>query len=261
MNPLRLSFVQADIVWEDRAKNLAAYEVLLAPLAGESDLVLLPEMFTTGFSMQCRELAEPVEGSTVATLRRWAARYQLALAGSFMAEQDGCYYNRGFFITPQGEATYYDKRHLFRMGEEATHFEAGTEQVVVSYMGWNVCLQICYDLRFPLWSRNNDNRYDLLLYCANWPHSRILAWDTLLAARAIENASYVCGVNRIGTDGTSLRYTGHSAVYSFKGTPLFTAPEGETFVATCVLDKEKLHRFRDKFPVWKDADSFTINNL
>jgi predicted amidohydrolase len=259
MNDLRLSYFQYDIAWEDKPCNLSYVGQAMARLCGTSDLLVLPEMFSTGFSMHCDELAEPAEGETITALCRWAGQYGVAVAGSFIAVEKGAYYNRAFFLTPQGDRYFYDKRHLFRMGVEPEHFSPGNRQLLFSYKGWNLSLLICYDLRFPVWSRNVANKYDLLLYCANWPVARTDAWVSLLKARAIENCAYVAGVNRIGTDGNGVGHAGHSALFDYKGASLNAFSDAEQLI-TVSLSYERLQQFREKFPVWKDADSFTIKN-
>ena len=208
--------------------------------------------------MKSREFAEPVSGITVRILKELAADFQLALCGSFICSERSNYYNRAFFITPEGEEFYYDKRHLFRMGNEAEYFSAGNNKLIISYRGWNICLLVCYDLRFPVWSRNVNNEYDLLIYMASWPQARRLAWDTLLCARALENMCYVCGVNRIGVDGNKLIYNGGSVVFSAKGEVLASVPDGEEGIETISLSLISLQQLRDKFPVWKDADAFRL---
>jgi predicted amidohydrolase len=255
---LRVSIIQTDITWEDKTANQLRLANTLEKLSGTTDLVLLPEMFSTGFSMESHALAEPVSGRTITLLKWLAARHQLAIAGGFVATENGAYYNRGFFLTPQGEAFFYDKRHLFRPSRERDCFSSGDRKVIVPYCGWNICLMICYDLRFPVWSRNVNNEYDLLVYVANWPASRRQMWDALLPARAIENVSYVCGVNRIGTDGNKLHYDGGSAAYSPKGERLTAIPDERACVETITLDLDDLRAFRNKFSVWKDADAFTL---
>lgn len=259
MNSIRISIVQIDIVWEDKQENLRMLHEKLKALSGTTEIVVLPEMFSTGFSMNVEALAETTSGETITFLKKWSNDYQLALTGSFIATENQQYFNRGFFLTPQGEEFYYDKRHLFRMGNERAHFSSGKEQLIVPYLGWNICLQICYDLRFPVWSRNINNEYDLLIYVANWPDARRMVWDTLLKARALENQCYVCGVNRVGTDGYHLCYNGGSVVYSAKGELLASTTDGKCEISTSVLSLSDLNKFRDKFPVWKDADIFTIN--
>lgn len=258
MQVLRITMVQTDIVWEDKKENLRMLREKLQVLHGSTEIVVLPEMFSTGFSMNSRELAEPVSGETVRTLKNWADEFQIAICGSFICEEQEQYYNRAFFITPEGEEYYYDKRHLFRMGNERKHFSSGNNKRIIRYRGWNICLLVCYDLRFPVWSRNVNNEYDLLIYVASWPQVRRLAWDTLLRARALENMCYVCGVNRTGTDGNKLIYNGGSIVYSSKGEILGSVPDGVDGRLTVALSLDSLQQFREKFPVWRDADTFRL---
>lgn len=254
---LKISLLQTDIKWEDKEYNLATLERYISELTGKTDLIVLPEMFSTGFSMNSRELAESNQGNTVLNLRAWAKQYNVALAGSFIAKDSDKHYNRGFFITPT-EATFYDKKHLFRMGDESKHFSAGNKQCIVQYKGFNICLLICYDLRFPIWARNVDNQYDLLIYVANWPESRSRVWNVLLEARALENQTYVCGVNRAGKDGIGLTYKGESALIDFKGNKQVYLNTASEATETVEISKEELILFRNKFPVWKDADRFTL---
>lgn len=258
MHPLKISIVQTDIAWENKQENLRMLREKLHALRGTTEIVVLPEMFSTGFTMKSWELAEPVSGITVRILKELAADFQLALCGSFICSERSNYYNRAFFITPEGEEYYYDKRHLFRMGNEAEHFSDGNNKLIISYRGWNICLLVCYDLRFPVWSRNVNNEYDLLIYVASWPQTRRLAWDTLLCARALENMCYVCGVNRVGVDGNKLIYNGGSVVFSAKGELLASVPDGEEGIETVSLSLISLQQLRDKFPVWKDADTFRL---
>jgi predicted amidohydrolase len=249
--------MQSDVAWEDRNENLTRYEALLRRVSGETDVAVLPELFTTG-SAHNPELADTMTGETLIALKRWAASCKTAITGSFMAIENGKYYNRIFFVTPEGNEYYTDKRHLFRMGGEDQYLEAGNKRLIVSYRGWNICLMTCYDLRFPVWSRNTGNAYDVLIYAANWAKSRKTVWDALLPARALENMAYVCGVNRIGTDGQGVAYHGGSCVYSPRGDKLLDAGEEVETIQTCRLEKIALELLRIKFPVWKDADSFAI---
>lgn len=258
MDSIRISIIQTDIAWENKQENLRLLHEKLQNLCGTTEIVVLPEMFSTGFSMNSKSLAEPDSGETITSLRQWASQFQLAITGSYIAIENERYYNRGFFLTPEGEEYYYDKRHLFRMGQEAEHFSSGNKHLVIPYHGWNICLLVCYDLRFPVWSRNVNNQYDLLIYVANWPATRRLAWDTLLRARALENQTYVCGVNRIGTDGHHLNYNGGSIVYSAIGEEVASVSDGEEGTVTATLHLSALHNFREKFPAWKDADEFHI---
>lgn len=257
MSSLRVSLIQTDIVWEDRTENLKKVEANIANLAGATDLIVLPEMFTTGFTMNSHNLAEDVSGHTVSCLKRWAAEYDVALCGSFIAKEAESYYNRGFFISSDKEF-FYDKRHLFRMGREPLAFSAGTEKIIIEHKGFNICLLICYDLRFPVWARNIDNAYDLLIYVASWPEARSMVWDTLLKARALENQAYVCGVNRVGVDGLKLTYKGGSVMLNAKGQALSELKDFEEGVDTVTISKEELDDFRQKFPLWMDADKFQI---
>ena len=193
---MRISILQTDIVWENKQENLRRLREKLETLRGTTEIVVLPETFSTGFSMDTASLAEPTTGETIATLRQWSEEYRLALAGSYIACETASeggkpsYYNRAFFLTPEGNAYYYDKRHLFRMGHETEHFTPGNRRPIIRYRGWNILLLVCYDLRFPVWSRNTSNEYDLLIYVANWPIPRRKVWDILLQARALENISY-----------------------------------------------------------------------
>lgn len=263
---VRITALQTDIIWEEKQANLRLLHERLKNLCGKTEIVVLPETFSTGFSMNARQLAEGAEEETVTTLLRWAKEYQLALAGSYIAcenrtswaKETPIYTNRAFFLTPQGEVHYYDKRHLFRMGGERTNFTPGTNRPVITYRGWKILLQICYDLRFPVWSRNVNNEYDLLIYVANWPASRRRVWDVLLQARALENQCYLCGVNRIGNDGNGLAHNGGSVIYSPKGELLGSVPDNTDGDCTVTLEKEQLIRFRERFPVWMDADTFTV---
>lgn len=267
MDPLRISLLQTNIVWENKTENLRRLHRQLQELHGRTDLAVLPEMFSTGFCMSPGPLAETTDGRTITTLLQWAQRYQIALAGSFIACQSASsssstmrYFNRAFFITPEGECHFYDKRHLFRIGMEGEQYTAGHHRPIVTYKGWHILLQICYDLRFPVWSRNVNNGYDLLIYVANWPTARRPVWDVLLQARALENLCYTCGINRVGIDGNGLPYNGGSTLYSPKGKILAAVPDDKEGIATATLSFDDLKMFREKFPVWLDADRFTISS-
>lgn len=253
---LRISLVQYDIAWENKEANLLYVGNRLSELAGKTDIAVLPEMFSTGFSMNSRNLAETTDGQTISAIKEWASAYDMAICGSFIAKDGEHYYNRGFFITPQKEY-YYDKRHLFRMGNEPESFSAGKKQLIFEHKGFNICLLICYDLRFPVWARNVDNAYDLLIYTANWPASRANVWNALLVARAIENMAYVCGVNRIGTDGNGLAHQGDSKIINARGNEIVSLSAKEQ-TETISISKTELEKFRDKFPTWKDADRFDL---
>lgn len=260
MDMMRISLVQDTIFWADKTANLQKTELQLAGLSGETDLVVLPEMFTTGFCTDDLHLAETMEGQTVSSLCEWAKKYKLAIAGSFIARDNGNVYNRAFFVFPSGEIHCADKRHLFSMGGEHRHFSAGQQRMIVNYLGFNICLLVCYDLRFPVWARNVDNEYDLLLYVANFPDKRISSWDILLRARAVENQAYVAGVNRVGVDGVNLNYNGHSVLLNYFGEELLSLPENESAIETYALKLSPLKRYREKFDVSKDADRFEIKH-
>lgn len=255
---MRISLVQDSIVWADKAANLQNTAKQLAGLAGQTDLVVLPEMFTTGFCTDALDLAETMDGETVQSLRNWALKYQMAITGSFIAIENEKYYNRAFFIFPSGEIETADKRHLFSMGGEHNHFSAGGKRLLVRYCGFNICVLVCYDVRFPVWSRNVNSEYDLLIYVANFPQRRISDWDNLLKARAIENQTYVCGVNRVGVDGLGIEYSGHSVLLDYKANQIIDFPENGTAIQTADLHIEPLQHYREKFAVWNDADSFLL---
>lgn len=256
---LRVSIVQQSLEWQNAAANRARFESLLEPLAGTTDLVVLPEMFTTGFSMSPEELAEPPGGPTSEWLLRLARRLDAVVTGSVITRDGGRYYNRMLWARPDGALEHYDKRHLFRMAEEDAHYAPGTKALCVEWRGFRVCPLVCYDLRFPVFSRRRAGLdYDLLVYAANWPAARRHAWRTLLMARAIENQAFVAGVNRVGTDGKGIEYLGDSAVCDFLGQHLADLG-AEPGIATVELDGAALREFRDRFPAHLDADRFTLD--
>jgi omega-amidase len=254
---LRVTIVQTALHWQDAEANKKMFSEKLAAVAPETDLIVLPEMFTTGFSMQASGLAEQAEGPTLAWMKQEAARHQAVVTGSVIVQENGNYYNRLFWVRPDGSYEKYDKRHLFRMAKEHETYTSGAEKLVLELKGWKVCPLVCYDLRFPVWSRNTDNSYDLLVYVANWPKVRSYAWSTLLQARAIENLAYVVGVNRVGTDGNSHPYSGDSAIVHPKGYKLLETTEAEG-IHTLTLSKQELTDFREAFPAHLDADAFRL---
>lgn len=256
---MKITLIQDKVFWADKAANFEAVERHLQKVQGKTDLVVLPEMFSTGFCIEQPELAESMEGVTVQQLKNWAVKYQMAITGSFIATENGENFNRGFFVFPDGKIVTADKRHLFSVGGENNHFSAGNKKLLVNYKGFNIQLLICYDLRFPVWARNMDNAYDLLIYVANFPEKRIRNWDILLQARAIENQCYVCGVNCVGIDGAGISYNGHSVLLDYLAKPLVACPENETAILTYEINAEPLLKFRTKSPFWKDADRFTID--
>lgn len=248
--------------WENKAANLATLETLISEIHPDTDLLIVPEMFSTGFISSdkevARNLAEKNSGETIEMLRSLACNMNMAIAGSFIADTGGSLFNRGFFVEPCGDTAFADKRHLFTMAGEHNVFSRGDGRLKVRFRGWNISMVICYDIRFPVWCRNVDNDYDLLVAVANWPVARVEAWQHLLRARAIENLAYVCGVNCKGTDTNGYVYDGSSFAYDFKGTDVTMKNEGSPF-AYASLSFDKLERFRHKFPAWNDADDFSIN--
>lgn len=256
---MRIALLQYPIVWADKAENLRLTQQRLANVRQKADIALLPEMFTTGFCTDRPDLAEPTDGLTVQSLRRWAKEYNIAIAGSFIAQEEGHIYNRGFFIKPDGNEDFVDKRHLYAHGGEANFFTAGQKRVISTYQGVKFCLLICYDLRFPVWSRNQTgDDYDVLLYCANWPDARIQYWDALLPARATENQCCVCAVNRVGDDQLGLHYSGHSVVLDTRLHRVVSFDENEESTKIATLDIDEIRRFRAHSPLWKDTDSFEL---
>jgi omega-amidase len=258
MTDLRITLFQADLAWQDPAANRARLGERLRALREPGDLVLLPEMFSTGFTMDAVGQAETMEGETVAWMAGLARELDCTLGGSLIVRDGDHYYNRFIWMPPGGKPGHYDKRHLFRMAGEHQHFAPGQRRETFTLKGWRVCPLVCYDLRFPVWSRGT-NAFDLLLYVANWPAARRSAWRALLPARAVENQCYVAGVNRVGTDGKDIPYSGDSGAWDYLGHPLLELGDGPG-VATVTLDREALDRYREKFPAWQDADSFTLGN-
>lgn len=254
---LKFTLVQPDMFWEDKQSNLAQYEQYLSLVEEKMEVVVLPEMFSTGFSMAPERLAETMEGPTVQWMKDIARKYGCILTGSLMIEDEGKYYNRMLWVQPDGKTGHYDKRHLFGYAKEDEHYDAGTKRLIVSVKGLRICLLVCYDLRFPVWSRNKEEEYDVLLYVANWPERRSLAWKTLLQARAIENMSYVIGVNRVGQDGNDIAYSGDSSVFGPLGELIWQHP-GSAVCHTVTIDKEVITGVREQFSFLKDADKFII---
>ncbi|MCB1624662.1 MAG: amidohydrolase [Pseudomonadales bacterium] len=255
---MRLALVQQSLAWEDRSANYHAFTSVLEPLRGRVDLVVLPEMFTTGFTMQPARLAEQDGAATRDWLRAQAERIDAAITGSVVVQSAGQYFNRLFWVTPDGAVSSYDKRHLFRMAREHEHYTAGDRQLLIEWRGFRIAPLICYDLRFPVWSRRRAGfEYDLLVYVANWPAVRRYPWQQLLLARAIENLSYVAGVNRIGTDGNGVSYAGDSAIVDYLGQPLAKLAD-VAGVVSATLEIGPLDEFRRKFPAHLDADHYRL---
>jgi omega-amidase len=263
MQDLKITLIQSDVHWEDIEANLAMFEEKIWQIGATTDVIVLPEMFTTGFTMAAPRLAEHMNMRTTKWMRQMADQTGALILGSFITTVHERYYNRLIWMEPGGNIKMYDKRHLFRMAEEQKTYSQGESLLIGTWKGWRICPLICYDLRFPVWSRNRWDssskklNYDLMIYVANWPQIRINAWDTLLRARAIENLSYVVGVNRIGIDGNDIEYNGHSSVISPKGEAIFTN-EGDDASRTVELNAHSLQAFRDRFPAYIDADDFNI---
>ena len=272
MNTLTITLIQSKLHWEDKRANLDMLSAKIDSIKEKTEVVVLPEMFSTGFSMNTEFLAESMNGETIQWMKKTAAAKNIILTGSIIVEdtpenskEGKKYFNRLIWMLPNGEYGYYDKRHLFAYGSEDLHYSPGNKRLIASVKGWKINLLVCYDLRFPVWSRQsalpgNGERpeYDLLVYVANWPQRRNHAWKTLLQARAIENQSYVVGVNRVGEDGTGIFYSGDSMIIDPLGNILYDK-ENEEDIFTYTLQKEKLNEIREKFPFWKDADLFNIN--
>lgn len=248
---MKITILQRDIVWADPTRNVQRADEAIDGNPG-SDLYVLPEMFSTGFCTQPEGIAEPAENRTVSWMKAKASQTGAAIAGSIAVHEDGRYYNRFHFVTPDGNVTTYDKKHLFTFGGEHNRFTAGSERVIVAYKGFRILLEICYDLRFPVWSRNKGD-YDMIIYVASWPTPRVEAWKALLTARAIENQCYVVGVNRVGEDPGN-NYCGGSRVIDPYGKIMAECEDGREMEVTVEVDMEVLEAFRAKFPVLDDAD-------
>ncbi|WP_192822068.1 amidohydrolase [Rufibacter sp. LB8] len=256
MTDLRVSLIQADLKWHDAAANRALFEEKIQQLPA-TDLVVLPEMFTTGFSMDAPALAEEMDGPTVTWLKQVAQQTQAVVMGSAIIKDQGNYYNRLLWVRPDGSLETYDKRHLFRMAGECEAYTPGNQKLIVELNGWKICPLVCYDLRFPVWARNTPLHYDVLIYIASWPNKRRLAWQTLLRARAIENLAFCLGVNRVGTDANGHLYAGDTAAYNLLGEELYHSEHEEAFT-TITLSRAHLEETRKKLPWDVDADAFTI---
>ncbi len=256
MKDIRITLVQTALHWENPQANLQQLDDKLASLAGKTDLVILPEMFTTGFSMNAAALAEPMKGPTMQWLARKADGLKAVITGSFIAEENGRHYNRLVWMRPDGSYETYDKRHLFTFAEEHRHYTAGEQRLIVELNGWKVLPLVCYDLRFPVWSRNTED-YDLLIYVANFPELRRFAWQSLLVARAIENLAYTIGVNRVGTDGKGISYAGDSVLLDFSGQARYQASHVED-IFTTTISYQAQQAFRQRFAFLNDRDRFII---
>lgn len=269
MSTLTITTIQSNINWEDKSANLGMFEEKINSIEERTEIVVLPEMFSTGFSMQPHLFAESMEGETVDWMRRIAREKKIILTGSMIIKEEDKFYNRLIWMLPNGDHGYYNKRHLFAYAGEDNYYSAGHKRLIASVKGWKINLQVCYDLRFPVWARQSPAHsgkeerqgpeYDVLIYGANWPERRSHAWKTLLCARAIENQCYVVGVNRVGTDGNNIYHSGNSLVIDPLGEVLYHKADNED-IFTITLERERLTDVRTKYPFWKDADHFNISD-
>ena len=269
MSSLTITTIQTELVWEDKTANLQQLEEKINSIEERTEIIVLPEMFSTGFTMQPQLFAETEDGETIEWMKRIAADKRVVLTGSIIIKEEDKFYNRLIWMLPNGDYGFYNKRHLFAYAGENEHYAAGNKRLIASVKGWKINLQVCYDLRFPVWARQSPPpltsgevgrglEYDVLIYVANWPERRSHAWKTLLCARAIENQCYVVGVNRVGVDGNKINYSGNSLIIDPLGEVLYHKADDED-VSTITLEKERLDEVRAKFPFWKDGDSFIIN--
>lgn len=258
MKELNVALIQADLCWENPAKNLDYFSQAIHSLSNLVDVIVLPEMFTTGFSMHAKDLAETEDGESLSWMKKMAKQKNTCVTGSLIVKEKNSYYNRLFWVFPDETYKTYDKKHLFTLAKEHKTYTAGSKKLIISYKGWKICPLICYDLRFPVWARNQEE-YDLLIYVANWPKVRTSAWNALLKARAIENMCYCLGVNRVGEDGNNYPYSGHSAVYDALGEQLTKSDNNCTnFSEVHILNYDSLHYLRNKLGFLNDRDVFQI---
>ncbi len=254
---LHIALIQSSLVWENPEENRINLTNQIITITQKVDIIVLPEMFTSGFTMNASEVAETMQGDTVSWMQKIAQQKHAAVIGSVVIEDGGNYYNRLMFVHPIGEIDFYDKRHTFTLAGEDKVYTAGSKKLIVDYKGWKICPLVCYDLRFPVWSRNVED-YDVLIYVANWPKVRTNAWDALLKARAIENMSYCIGVNRVGMDGNKHEYSGHSSAYDVLGNRIDKIPYDEEAIEVVTLNKNELDTYRKKLNFLEDRDQFTL---
>jgi len=256
---LNIAIIQSELIWENPEQNRHVFSEKINAISDSVDLIVLPEMFTTGFTMNPTKVAETMDGETINWLKHLAKEKNTAITGSLIIKEDNNYFNRLVFVHPTGEINTYDKRHTFTLAGEDKIYTSSNKKLIVNYKGWKICPMICYDLRFPVWARNT-NDYDLLIFVANWPKPRIIAWNTLLKARAIENMSYTIGVNRIGTDTNGHEYSGNSAVYNALGEEISTIKPYKNITEIISISKEILDNTRNKFGFLEDKDEFRLLN-
>ncbi len=262
MQDLKVTIIQTDLFWEDKKKNLAQFSEKITSIKTSPDLIVLPEMLNTAFSMKPEIFAEKQDGETICWLKEKAKETGCAIVGSLMINENGNYFNRMIWMNPDGSFDYYDKRHLFRMGNEQEHFSTGNENRIINFNGWKFKLMVCYDLRFPVWAKNNykEGKYDFdcLIYIANWPAARTNHWKCLLQARAIENQAYVIGVNRVGEDGRGTKHCGDSLIFDPQGNTLLKFEQNSVSIGSSILKFSELENLRNKFTVGLDWDNFKI---
>ncbi|MCB0445680.1 MAG: amidohydrolase [Gelidibacter sp.] len=254
---LNIALIQTILIWENPIQNRLLLSEKINAISKPVDIIVLPEMFTTGFTMNPKDVFETMDGDTVLWMKALASKKNAAITGSLIVKEHNSYYNRLLFVHPNGQIDTYDKRHTFTLAGEDKIYAAGTQKCIVTYNGWKICPLICYDLRFPVWARNTEN-YDVLIYVANWPTLRIHAWDTLLKARAIENMAYCIGVNRVGLDGNNHEYSGHSAAYDVLGNRIDHIPFDKEITAIVTLQKQEIETYRKKLNFLSDQDSFSL---
>ena len=254
---LNIALIQADLVWENPTENCKNFTKKIDSIVDAIDVIVLPEMFSTGFTMHAEKVAESMNGKMVNWMKQQALKKNAAIVGSLIITENNKFYNRLLFVKPSGQITHYNKRHTFTLVGEEKVYTAGSKKVIIDYKGWKICPLICYDLRFPVWARNSED-YDILLYVANWPKPRISAWNALLKARAIENMSYCIGVNRVGIDGVNSIYSGHSAVYNVLGETISNIKPSEEQIDIVTLEKRHISAYRNKFKFLNDRDFFTL---
>jgi omega-amidase len=254
---LKVAIIQSELVWENPKQNRKNFKEKIQSILNPIDIVVLPEMFTTGFTMNASEYAETMDGKSVSWMQQLASEQNTVIVGSLIIEEHNNYYNRLCFVQPDGIIHTYDKRHTFTLAGEQKVYQAGSKKVIVDYKGWKICPLVCYDLRFPVWARNTED-YDILLYVANWPKPRIAAWDTLLKARAIENMCYCIGVNRVGTDAMDHEYCGHTTIYDVLGNNISPIRPNKEHIEVVTLERNHINFYRNKLKFLTDRDTFTL---
>lgn len=258
-NELKIALIQANLAWENPIQNRINFLEKINTVSEAVDLIILPEMFTSGFTMNAEKIAETMDGKTVTWLKKIAQEKDAAITGSIVIKAHGDYFNRCFFVEPDGTISTYDKRHTFTLAGEDKVYRAGKTKTIINYKGWKICPLICYDLRFPVWARNIEN-YDLLIFMANWPVKRIKAWETLLKARSIENMCYTIGVNRTGIDANNYNYSGNSLVVDYLGEEISNLPKNEIGIISATIDRKNQDKIRKKLGFLNDMDSFIVTN-